>query len=136
VKPLLLAALLLPAVAHGADLGAIRDAICKWETRGERNPDKAPGAHGEIGRCQIKPGTAREAGFRGDLKDLWEPAINRAWALELLRQCRTKYGPRSEARLVWCYHKGPRARWQRKWRAGHYVNGVLRLYRLAMIGGR
>lgn len=47
------------------------------------NP-KARGAAGEVGLMQIKPATARMMGFRGSVKQLYNPETNIRWGMEYL----------------------------------------------------
>jgi len=128
---LILAALLMwPSAASATDIPLLRDVICDaWETRGLADPDNTPGRDGEIGRCQIKAWSAIAAGYRGRIADLWEPGVNRAWALEILRQCRARWGWRV-SRLAHCYNQGPRAPYAGPTR---YTKGVGMLYAMAVM---
>lgn len=47
------------------------------------NP-KARGSAGEVGLMQIKPATARMMGFRGSVKQLYNPETNIRWGMEYL----------------------------------------------------
>lgn len=47
------------------------------------NP-KARGAAGEVGLMQIKPATARMMGFRGSVKQLYNPETNIRWGMQYL----------------------------------------------------
>lgn len=94
------------------DLELLATVICRWETRGLSEADRndAIGTSGEVGACQIKPGTARQIGYRGKNVRLFLPGINRAWALEYLRFCKSRLRTQSVFRLAHCYNAGPRAR--------------------------
>lgn len=139
MKPLFLAAVLLiataPALAHSR-MNALRDVICAYETRGEPDRDAARGRtkdgkpSDEVGRCQLRPGSARQAGYRGTLTDLALPAINRIWALEYLYLCARKLGTYEDERLAHCYNGGPESPWEPYGDARKYAAAIMKLYRL------
>lgn len=59
----------------------LADAIVRVESN--FNP-KARGSAGEVGLMQIKPATARMMGFRGSVKQLYNPETNIRWGMEYL----------------------------------------------------
>ena len=92
------------------DFFLLRDIICSWEHRGHPNPDDAIGSAGEVGRCQMKPATARQIGYRGTNKNLLSLAfVNRAWALEKLYHCERKKKTDLPFILSRCYNGGANA---------------------------
>ena len=93
--------------ASAVDLSVLRDTICEYETRGERIPDEAVGASGELGRCQIKIGTARQVGFQQHPALLFIADVNRTVALTKLIMCNRKYV--TVKGLAWCWNRGLRA---------------------------
>lgn len=108
---ILLFLLLFSFPVFGADLELIRDLICSWETRGipELQRDDAIGDSSEIGRCQIKPKTARLIGYRGTNQNLLSIGwMNRIWALEYVRYCARRRGNWAYA-IAKCYNGGPNA---------------------------
>jgi len=132
MKPLLLAVLLVvgipTTVLTHTDLPKLRDTICAYETRGEKDPDAARGQSDEIGRCQIRPSTARQMGYRGSLAVLTRPAINRAWALKYLLFCRRKLRTARVERLAHCYNGGPNAPWEPYGPSRRYAAAIKQLY--------
>ncbi len=97
--------------AEPLDLLRLRDVICKWESQAEPDPDDAVGHHdGSIGRCQIKPGTARLAGYRGKNAALLGPGsaeLNRSVALSILALCWLKHPTWGVRGMAYCYNAGP-----------------------------
>lgn len=95
----------------GADLELLRDVACRYETRGEPNPDAARGAAGERGQCQ--PMYTSALAFGGlpawvPPAALHHPALNRAVALRILRFCAERSGANATAyALAYCYNRGP-----------------------------
>lgn len=75
------------SAAEPVDLIALRDAICAWETRGSKDPDAEVGTKSELGRCQIRLGTARGLGFIGHPAKLFDRDVNEYWALVKLVKC-------------------------------------------------
>ena len=133
-KYLLLALLVIgiPISASGhTDMRLLRDVICVYETRGMSRPDNARGASDEIGRCQIRPSTARQMGFRGDLKYLELAHVNEAWALRYLRYCSWKLKTSDPARLAHCYNGGPNLPWAGIGHARKYAAAVTVRYERA-----
>lgn len=86
------------------DLLLLRNVVCSYETRGEKDPDDAVGSSGELGACQILPGTARQVGYKGKNRDLFDHQVNEYWALVKLAACARKYV--TVRGLAWCYHRG------------------------------
>ena len=116
------------------DYSLLRDIICHWETRNlsERQKNDYVGTSGELGRCAIRPGTARWAGYRGSNINLISyPLINRAWAKEVLvRVCAPRVTNTAFA-LARCYNGGPKAKskfslWYAKIIAAKYAHAFLR----------
>lgn len=108
------------------DLTVLRDTICEWETRGEKYPNDAVGADGELGQCQIKVDTARWAGYRGSNRGLLQPGgeVNRAVALAIITKCANQLETNDPHRIAYCYNGG---RWKRlnpKSTAWGYANQV------------
>ncbi len=101
--------------ARDVDAGRPAATICRWETRGHPDPDRARGAHGEVGWCQIKVSTA--ALVLGVDPDEWGEEL--AWLLEhrpitvrigeayLADWCRSRYTERA----LYCWNAGHNARW-------------------------
>src|SRR5690349_4629063 len=73
------------------DLLLLRDVICERESGGMEDRDDAIGKAGEIGRCQIRPGTARQVGYQGKNRDLFDKQTNEYVALLKLVACSRKY---------------------------------------------
>ena len=92
------------SAAPTVDLLRLRDAVCAHETRGEADPDDALGRAGEIGRCQIKPGTARQVGYQGTNVALFRRETNEYWALVKIAACAQKYV--TVKGLAWCFNRG------------------------------
>ena len=112
MKPIILTALFLFAAIQvqaspKLDLGVLRDAICQWETRGERHPDHYVGDAGEVGYCAVRMQTAEFLGFKGDGLDLMNRSTNMRYALKWLKYCYRK-GRRTVPLLAACYN-GPLA---------------------------
>ena len=120
------------AEAH-TDIALLRDVICSYETRGEAQPDRAKGESDEVGRCQIRPGTARWVGYRGSDRSLSHPRINRHWSLEYLKFCRSKLGTDSVSRLAHAYVGGPYLPYEGYGKARHYAAQILKRYRAAQL---
>ena len=110
------------------NLLVLRDTICDYETRGERFPDEAIGASGELGRCQIKIGTARQVGFVGHPALLFLGDVSRHVAYAKLVACNRKYV--TVKGLAWCWNRGLRAG-RVDWTDG-YVVAVSALYKERM----
>lgn len=80
-------------VAEQAELNGIPAALGNAVVTVESsyNP-KAKGSAGEIGLMQIKPETARLAGFRGPDSALYHPATNLRWGMKYLAEAQRKSG--------------------------------------------
>ena len=104
--------LLLPGLTWApqtTDLVLLRSVLCHWETRGERNPQEAIGLGQEIGRCQIKPSSARMAMPDVPLAELLVRLVVRPEPIAeaILTECQLR---RIGAfALADCYHRGPYA---------------------------
>ena len=124
--------LFIPWVAQAqTDMKLLRDVICVYETRGEQERDKARGASDEIGRCQIRPSTARQMGFRGSPKYLELGQVNEAWALMYLRFCSRKLRTQKPDKLAHCYNGGPNMPWKGIGPARKYAAAIIVLYEQA-----
>ncbi len=116
-----------PYVAH-----PLTETICQFETRGELNPDDAVGLDGELGRCQVKPGTARLVGYRGTNRALLsDTQTNRRVADLIVWRCSKRYrsarlGPHwpSAYLTAYCYHAGFRAPLNAKRRSRDYARNI------------
>ncbi len=96
------------AQAHSdAEYRLLAEIICAWETRGEAEPDQAIGDAGELGRCQVKPTTARLLGVR--FAALENPEASIQTAVAVLRWCASK-GWHGTYNGAHCYNAGPKAR--------------------------
>lgn len=82
----------------------LAEVICERETRGHPDPDHAIGAHGELGRCQIKSGTAILFGITFDALAIAEVSIQTA--VMVLRWCSAN-GWHGAYRGAHCYNAGP-----------------------------
>ena len=86
--------------------------ICRFETRGEKNPWDAVGGYSEFGPCQIKLDTAREAtGFTGSNRDLIDELFERAhyYGQRVADYCYRK-GWTTNYDVAYCWKGGPRGR--------------------------
>ncbi|KKM82469.1 hypothetical protein LCGC14_1319280 [marine sediment metagenome] len=100
--------------------------ICAWETRGEADPDDAVGGDGELGRCQIKPPTARLLGYRGTNKALLSNGLlNEYWADRMVKRCRAKWKTPSDYLIFYCYNAGLRSKANRSRKAVRYAKQLL-----------
>jgi len=102
--------------------------LCERETRNLNNRDAYVGPHGEIGRCAIRITTVQSLGFDYHPMILFDAAINRVWAREIVRQCARRHG-KSVYRIAYCYNAGPRARVSRRHESHAYALEVLAMYR-------
>ena len=76
------------------------------------------GSAGEVGLMQIKPATARDMGFRGTTKQLYDPATNLRYGLKYLAGAQARGGGTTCGTIL-------------KYNAGHYAkrsNPVSRRY--------
>ena len=122
----------IPALVEAhTDIALLRDVICSYETRGEANPDRARGTSDELGRCQIRPGTARWVGYRGSDRYLSHARINRHWSLKYLEFCKSKLGTDSVSRLAHAYVGGPYLPYEGYGKARRYAAQILKRYRAA-----
>ncbi len=116
--------------AH-TDMKLLRDTACEFETRGESRPDKARGKSDERGFCQMRPSTARQMGFKGDLALLERRSEAKRLALKYFYYCARRLRTDNPARLLHCYNGGPGLPWKGLGRARKYAADVLTLYRQA-----
>ena len=108
--------------------------ICKFETRAERDPDDAVSRahHPALGRCQVKPDTARAVGYRGTNALLMtDSTTNRRIADRIIWRCSKRYraarvGPRWTAAYLtaYCYHAGFRGVLNAKRRSRDYARNI------------
>ena len=107
---LLFACSLAPYSSFGAEvieLHPYTEVFCAWETRGEADPEKSCGKHGEQGRCQIKLETARSLGYTGTEKELRENRwVNEKWANELVLRCNKRFKYPKLIKAAYCYNAG------------------------------
>lgn len=76
------------------------------------------GSAGEVGLMQIKPATARDMGFRGSTRDLYDPATNLRYGMKYLAGAKARGGGTTCGTIL-------------KYNAGHYAkrsNPVSRRY--------
>lgn len=76
------------------------------------------GRAGEVGLMQIKPATARDMGFRGSTRDLYDPATNLRYGMKYLAGAKARGGGTTCGTIL-------------KYNAGHYAtrsNPVSRRY--------
>ena len=122
IMPLLLLPFLyLPAFAPPGDVippfDPLLATIGGMETRGHPRPEWAVGKSGEVGRYQIKHGSAVHFGGFDEVKrktnvptrnpgELFNDRVNFQTALNILNDCRARYGLRSARRLIYCYGAG------------------------------
>ena len=86
--------------------------ICRWETRGMPDRWNAIGRAGEIGACQIKPDTAREATkFKGTNPELIADIFKRSswYAEKVLEKCLDWGWKNDSYDMPYCYNGGFRA---------------------------
>jgi len=139
----LAAALLLAPGLAGAperlggrvELHLLREAACHWETRGEAEPGEAIGPGQEIGRCQIKPGSARAALAEPPLVELLVRLVVRPEPIAdaILRDCEAR-GKARAFDLADCYHRGPSARGAPTGRDREYAKQLAADYAAAWLG--
>lgn len=127
MRPLLLILFLLSLSTHTAlavDLSLLRHRICSWETRGERLPDEAIGPGQELGRCQIKPSSARVVLPGLPLLGLLTRIVLNPESVAdlILSVCAQR---RVNAfSIADCYHRGPRARGKPTGRDREYAKQI------------
>ena len=77
------------------------------------------------------PGTARDMGFRGELKLLENRFISEYYALKYLRYCSGRLRTDDPERIAHCYNGGPGLPWEGIGSARRYTAAVMVRYRQA-----
>lgn len=98
------------STAHSLDAFAMLRDICKYESRGSRDPEDEISQKGAVGYCQIRVSTARWLGYRGkNWKLLRNRDLNLFWANKVLNRCLARWH-NTPYRIAFCYHAGERAK--------------------------
>ena len=104
--------------------------ICRFETQ-NTDPTQAVSTAGALGFCQIKPDSAKAAGFVGKNSDLLTlPHVSVMVADEIVERCRGRYWSvdllkwSPAYRTAYCYYAGPRGKFNRLRRGRDYAKEI------------